>query len=62
MHWNDAKSKSATWIKNSIAPGTSFMKNLRTHLTSTKVNEGNTFKVDGDDSPGEAEHKISVYI
>jgi len=48
-----------TWDKNSITPGTNFMKKLRSRLEQmVKKNGKKSWKVSSSDEPGEGEHKI----
>ena len=55
---NDAPS-GPVWDRNSITPGTNFMKKLRTHLeTMIKKHGKKTWTLSSSDEPGEGEHKI----
>jgi 5'-3' exonuclease len=48
-----------TWDKNSITPGTNFMKKLRTRLEQMiKKNGKKSWTLSSSDEPGEGEHKI----
>lgn len=50
---------SNTWDRNSITPGTNFMKKLHIHLeTMIKKHGKKTWKLSSSDEPGEGEHKI----
>jgi 5'-3' exonuclease len=49
----------ATWDKNAITPGTTFMKKLRVKLETMISKHGKkTWKLSSSDEPGEGEHKI----
>ena len=50
----------ATWDRNSITPGTAFMKKLRNHLETMIKKHGKktTWTLSSSDEPGEGEHKI----
>lgn len=50
-----------SWDKNSITPGTLFMKKLHTSLKELCARHNN-WSVSGYDEPGEGEHKVMNYI
>jgi 5'-3' exonuclease len=58
-HNSDKDSNTSSWDKNSITPGTAFMKKLRTRLeTMISKNGKKSWFLSSSDEPGEGEHKI----
>ncbi len=56
---NTTTSSEPIWDRNSITPGTIFMKKLRTRLENMITKYGKkTWKLSSSDEPGEGEHKI----
>jgi 5'-3' exonuclease len=59
QHPQDGESVGSTWDKNSITPGTLFMKKLKTRLETMISKHGKkSWALSSSDEPGEGEHKI----